>query len=93
MIEINLVNILGIAVIGNMIAFWYTPIQSVKDRFIGFFDNIPLLRYPLTVLQCSKCASFVVSLIFFQDLLAAALTSLVGLIINFIIDYINNWYE
>ncbi len=93
MIEINLVNILGIAVIGNMIAHWYQPGQSVKDRFIGLFDNIPFLRYPLTVLQCSKCASFFVSLIFFQDLLAAALTSLVGLIINFIIDYIDNWYE
>ena len=93
MIDISLLNIIGVAIVGNMVAHWFLPIQGVKDKFIGSFAHLPFLQSLLMTFNCSKCTSFWLSLVFFHDLLAAALASLLGLIINFIIDYIQDWYE
>lgn len=93
MIEVSLLNIIGAAVVGNMIAHWFSPIQGVKDRVIKLFIRIPLFYQLINSLNCSKCTSLWLSLIIFQDVFAAALASFVGLIINFVIDYIGNWYE
>jgi hypothetical protein len=94
MIEINLLNILGTAVLGNMIAHWYLPIQPAKRAFIKFFTFLPFISTSLDkALNCSKCSSFILGIALFLNIPAAALVGLLGLIINFIIDYINYWYE
>lgn len=91
---INIINILGISVIGNMIAYWFLPIQEAKRRFIGLFSRLPFIfSFFDKVLNCSKCMSFWVYLVVFQDVIGAALCSFVGYIINYIIDRIQVWYE
>jgi len=90
----SIINILGIAVIGNMAAYWFQPIQATKRRFIGLFTRLPFLFDLLDkALNCSKCMSFWVYLIICQDVIGAALCSFVGYLINFSIDKIQSWYE
>lgn len=90
MIEINLLNILGVSILGTMIAFWYQPIQSAKDRLLNF---LPLSSITQEVFNCSKCSSFVLGIVLFWNIFAASLCALIGFIIQFIIHYINDWYE
>lgn len=87
MIDITLFNIVGLSILGVMIAFWYQPIQTTKTKILS---KLPFL---LRVFECSKCTSFVLGLIIFQNLLAAALCAFIGYVIGFIINYIENWYE
>ena len=100
-------NIIGIAILGNMIAHWFLPIQGAKRSFIGGLSTISAFLYTLTdkVLNCSKCMSFWLYITFqvgnlFSDfilfpeiLIGAALCSYIGYLINFSIDKIENWYE
>lgn len=93
MIEATLVNIIGTAILGNFISHWFQPIQGVKRAFFKFFSFLPFINYLEEALNCSKCASFWFSLIIFQDLFIAAICSLIGYLIQFLIDQINCWYE
>lgn len=102
-------NIIGIAILGNMIAHWFLPIQRAKRSFIEGLSTISALLYTLSdkVLNCSKCMSFWLFLTFqvgylFSDftfillpeiLIGAALCSYIGYLINFSIDKIEAWYE
>ena len=90
----SIINILGVAVIGNMIAYFFTPIQSAKRWLIDLFTFIPFFHKVIDkAFNCSKCMSFWVYLIIYQDVIGAALCSFVGYVINFTIDKINVWYE
>ena len=90
----NIFNLIGIAVIGNMAAYWFSPIQSAKRRFISLFSRVGSFHSVIDkALNCSKCMSFWVYLIIYQDVIGAALCSFVGYLINFSIDKINAWYE
>jgi hypothetical protein len=90
----NIFNLIGIAVIGNMIAYWFLPIQAAKRRFIELFTFTPFFHKAIDkALNCSKCMSFWVYLIVCQDVVLAALCSFVGYLINFTIDKIQFWYE
>jgi len=102
-------NIIGIAILGNMIAHWFLPIQRAKRSFIEGLSTISALLYTLSdkVLNCSKCMSFWLFLTFqvgylYSDftfillpevLIGAALCSYIGYLINFSIDKIEAWYE
>ena len=91
---INLINILGIAVIGNMIAHWFLPIQPAKRWLIERTKPSSTIYLALdTALNCTKCMSFWLYLIVYQNVLMAALCSFVGYLINFTIDKIQAWYE
>jgi len=90
----SIFNLIGIAVIGNMIAYWFLPIQAAKRRFIELFIRFGFFHSVLDkALNCSKCMSFWVYLIVCQDVIGAALCSFVGYVINFTIDKIQSWYE
>lgn len=92
MIEPTIFNIIGLSVIGVMIAFWYEPIQKPKRYLINILPSFCLI-YVDKILNCSKCSSFTLGLLLMFDIPAAALCALSGFIIGFIIDYINAWYE
>tara|TARA_S200002703_G_C3782970_1_gene241315 strand:- start:466 stop:726 length:261 start_codon:yes stop_codon:yes gene_type:complete len=83
MIEVNLVNLIGVAVMGNMLAYWFTPIQGIKQKFINLFSFLPFID---KLFNCSKCTSFWFGIILFFDLPAAALCSFLGFLIYIIID-------
>jgi len=90
----NIFNLIGIAVIGNMVAYWFLPIQPAKRRFIDLFSKFGSLHSVLDkALNCSKCMSFWLYLIVYQDVIGAALCSFVGYLIGFTIDKIQYWYE
>ncbi len=95
MIEVTAINVLGVAVLGVMLAHWYTPIQGVKEWLLDtvrFFDR--LIYNGLSVaFNCSKCSGFILGLILFHDLPAAALTSFIAYLANNIIDRVESWYE
>ena len=94
MIEITIINILGVSVISNLIAHWFEPIQEAKRRFIGLFRFSAILFSVIhKTLNCSKCLSLWTGVLLFQDILAAALCSLVGFLINHLIDRIESWYD
>jgi hypothetical protein len=92
MIEPTIFNVIGLSVIGVMIAFWYEPIQKPKNYLIKLLPcRVSVIVNK--VLSCSKCSSFTLGLLLTLDIPAAALCALSGFIIGFIIDYINVWYE
>lgn len=84
---INLVlQLIGVGVIGNMIAHWFGPIQAIKDWL-----SIRELRFGWVV-SCSKCMSFWTGVFVFQDIYLAAISGLLGWSINWYLDIIDNWY-
>tara|TARA_R110000803_G_scaffold56193_3_gene113373 strand:+ start:839 stop:1114 length:276 start_codon:yes stop_codon:yes gene_type:complete len=89
MIKIDLLNILGVAIISNFIAFFYQPIQSTKDKLLNKLD----LSSVKIIFNCSKCLGFIIGLILFYNIFAASLCALIGFIITFLINYIEDWYE
>lgn len=90
MIEISLLNILGVAIIGNMVAHWFQPIQGVKNKLVDWLGGASPIS---TLLTCSKCCSFWLGFLMFFSLPIAAVTSLLGFLINHLIDRIDFWYE
>lgn len=91
MIDINLFNIIGIAYVGNMIAYDFTPIQPAKQKFISI---LPLISSQMDILlNCSKCISFWLGFIIYQNILYAAVAGLTGFFINYLIDRIKVWYQ
>jgi hypothetical protein len=85
----------ALAIIGNMIAYDFTPLQPAKDRFIGLFTgrSPSLFRLFDGVLNCSKCASFWLGFFVSQSILDAAVAGFLGYLVNFIYDKIKFWYE
>jgi len=79
-------EILGMAVLVNMLTHWFTPIQKAKGWVV---DRLPL--WVAKLLVCSKCAGFWVGLIYFQDPILAALTSLTAYLIDNLIYKIETW--
>jgi len=93
MVEITFLNILGSGILGNFISHWFTPLQGIKRRLLSFLSIVPFISLVEEALNCSKCSSFWLGLLIFQDLFVAAIVSLVGYLINHIIDRIEVWYE
>ena len=94
MIDINIINIVGVACLGLFIAHFYKPIQSAKEWFISLFTPIPFIHRGLdTALNCSKCSSFFLAMVVFWDLPAAAFASVIGYVLNHLVDRIEHWYE
>jgi hypothetical protein len=94
MIDINIINIVGVACLGLFIAHFYQPIQKVKEWFINLLSFLPFLHRSLDIaLNCSKCSSFILALVLFWDLPAAAFASVIGYVLNHIVDRIEHWYE
>jgi len=88
MIQINIINIIGVAVLANMFVHWYSPIQRPKRYVLKFLPSIVQ-----DALSCTKCTSFLFGIFIFLDIFAAAFTALVGFFIGWLIDYINEYYE
>lgn len=80
-----MIEILGLAVIANLITHWFAPIQGVKQ---GMVDKLPLwLGKPLI---CAKCCGLWLGLAVTLNPLLAALTSLTSYLIDNMIYFIDN---
>jgi hypothetical protein len=92
--ENDIYSILAFAVLGNLIAYDFKPLQPAKQKFISFFEFIPFISTSLDkLLNCSKCVSFWITLVYYTDIRHAALAGFFGFIVNFINDKIAHWYE
>ena len=81
-----MVEVLGIAILCNMLTHWFEPIQSVKYKVV---DRLPMwIAKPFL---CSKCAGFWVGLIYFQNPILAAITSFTAYLIDNIIYSVELW--
>jgi len=89
----DIYNLIAIGVIGNLIAYDFLPIQSAKQRFIGFFSTFFFYSSLDKLLNCSKCVAFWTALLYYQSITHAALAGFLGYIVNYINDRIANWYE
>ena len=79
-------QVVGLAVLVNLITWWFDPIQSIKYKVL---DKLPeWIGKPFT---CSKCGGLWFGLLYFQDIFLATLTSFTAYIIEWILDYINEW--
>jgi hypothetical protein len=95
-------NIVGLAIIANLITHWFEPIQEYKTRFLLFIGSKTIH----TILTCPKCLGLYLGLVFnafytgftspyyfFHTLAFGAMVSLTSYLIKFIIDYIELYYE
>ena len=93
-LEINLLEVLSIAVLSMMFANWYQPIQPLKMKFIDLFQKWEKFYMNLMIaLTCPKCVGFMLGLVYFLDLRIAALVALFSYLINHIKDRVEDWYE
>jgi len=75
-----MINLIGLAVLGVMIAEWFQPIQFVKNY-------LKLYNYKATSwLYCVKCVSFWLGLGVTLDLASAGVVCILGYIISYLID-------
>lgn len=80
-----ILNIIGLAVIANLITHWFKPLQSIKYVLI---EKLPeWLQKPFI---CAKCAGLWIGLAYFLNPIYAALTSLTAYLIDNLIYYIDN---
>ena len=80
-----IIEILGLAILCNMLTHWFEPIQGIK---FWITDKLPTwLSMPLI---CSKCAGLWAGLIYFQDLWLGVITSLTAYLIDSLIDIIED---
>jgi hypothetical protein len=82
-----LIKILGLAILGFMIAEWFQPIQWVKNKFKLF--NIPVIGKHF---YCVKCTSFWLALIVTGNLYIAGIVSILGYTISFLVYKIEEYY-
>jgi hypothetical protein len=75
-----MIELLGLAVLGVMIAEWFAPIQWLKNYF-------KLYNYKLTSwLYCCKCVCFWLGLAITFSLVSSAIISIFGYTISYLID-------
>jgi hypothetical protein len=75
-----MIELLGLAVLGIMIAEWFQPLQFIKNYF-------KLYNYKLTSwLYCCKCVCFWLGLIITLNLASAGVVCIFGYTISYLID-------
>lgn len=83
-----MIELLGLAVLGVMIAEWFAPLQWVKNYF-------KLYNYKATSwLYCVKCCCWWLGLFVTLSLVKAGVVCIFGFVISYLIDLIDkNRYE
>jgi len=82
-----IIQILGLAILGFMIAQCFQPIIWVKDKLKLY--NIQVIGKHL---YCFKCTSFWLALIVTGNLYIAAIVSILGYTISFLVYKIEEYY-
>jgi hypothetical protein len=83
--ETIILEIIGLAVIANLLTHWFEPLQSIKYVLI---EKLP--QWLQTPFICSKCAGLWIGLAYFLNPIYAALVSLSAYLIDYLIFYIDN---
>ena len=80
-----ILEIIGLAVIANLITHWFEPLQSIKYVLI---EKLPeWMQKPFI---CAKCMGLWVGTIYFLNPIYGAIVSLTAYIIDYLIFWIDN---
>ena len=72
-----IIEILGLAILVNMLTHWFQPIQSIKQWLIGRLPD--WMQMPFI---CSKCAGLWFGLLYFQNIWLAVIVSLTAYLVD-----------
>ena len=86
--ETIVLEIIGLAVIANLLTHWFEPLQSIKYVLI---EKLP--EWIQTPFICAKCMGLWIGLAYFLNPIYAALVSLSAYLIDYLIYYITNKKE
>ena len=87
--------LISISLVSVFLTGYYKPINPARDWFtekwIGFFVRHQMYRIAEVsiVWNCAKCMSFIVALTLTWNLPGAILSSILALIIKYIIEYVS----
>jgi hypothetical protein len=84
-----IIEILGVALLGNFIAWQFSPIQDLK-KLLKLY-NLP--GYFGKMFYCHICLSFWIGLIFFKSLWLGLACSYLSHILKWVYDLIEKSYE
>jgi hypothetical protein len=82
------IQILGLAILSVMIAWWFEPLQWLK-RLLGYQETALFLKYD--PFSCSKCVGFWFGLAMTQHIYLAAIISVCAYLIDNLISYIEDY--
>ena len=91
------INLLGIAIFVNWLAWWFRPLDTVRRGIISKvtrwsinLDVLWPLDHLLPVLFCVKCIAFWGTLIWSMNLSYALITSFLAIVIKYILEYVES---
>lgn len=96
---LSILEILSIAIFANWVTGWFQPIRYFRDIIVEWWTNFTIkggwygFQSFSKVLVCPKCFAFWFTLAYKQDFWLALIVSFVALLVKFIIDKIEYWYE
>jgi hypothetical protein len=89
----KLIDIIGIALFVNFLLHWFGPIQNWRERLVAKLVgwmvkfNLWFAEPLLSFFTCVQCLSFWTSLVYFQNLTLALITSFVAVCCEKILKY------
>jgi len=78
-----MINLIGLAILGVMIAEWFSPLQNLKNKFKWYEHSLLKHTY------CVKCVSFWLGLIITLNLYSAAIISVMAYTISYFLDWLD----
>jgi len=82
------IQILGLAILSVMIAWWFEPLQWLK-RLLGYQMTKPFMKYD--PFSCSKCVGFWLGLGITLNVYHAAIIAVCAYLIDNLISYIEDY--
>ncbi len=87
--------LISISLISVFLTGYYRPLNPIRewitDKWVSFFVRREMYRTAevAIVFNCAKCMAFIATLIYMQNFIYAIVSSILALLINYIISYVS----
>ncbi len=87
--------LISISLISVFLTGYYRPLNPIRewitDKWVSFFVRREMYRTAevAIVFNCAKCMAFIATLIYMQNFIYAIISSILALLINYIISYVS----
>jgi len=88
-------TLISISLISVFLTGYYKPLNPIRewitDKWIQFFVRRELYQVAevAIIFNCAKCMAFIVSLVYTWNIIYAIISSILALLINYIISYVS----
>ena len=88
-------TLISISLISVFVTGYYRPLNPIRewitDKWVSFFVRKQMFRTAevAIVFNCAKCMAFLATLIYMQNFIYAIISSILALLINYIIKYVS----